>query len=64
MRRNEDSNFKSILAVAVALTLSLSTGAMAAGEHGGHHMKPTTRRTISSSSRLPDRACVDSLYYW
>jgi uncharacterized cupredoxin-like copper-binding protein len=44
MRRNEDSNFKSILAVAVALTLSLSTGAMAAGEHGGHHMKPGKKK--------------------
>jgi len=47
MRRNEDSNFKSILAVAVALTLSLSTGAMAAGEHGGHHMKPGKEKMTS-----------------
>jgi uncharacterized cupredoxin-like copper-binding protein len=39
MRRSENTNpiCKSILAAAVALTLSVSTGALAAGKHGGGH---------------------------
>jgi uncharacterized cupredoxin-like copper-binding protein len=37
MRRSENSKSKTILTVAVALSLSISAGAMAAGSHGGGH---------------------------
>jgi len=39
MRRKENTSsiYKSVLTMAVALAMSVSTGAMAAGEHGGGH---------------------------